>query len=244
MLSRGPFRDVREVSKTRCRLASVAYPTKGNPDSSVKRWGSERDSLVRQAFVAAYPRCWATKRSNGGGVEYWVDADDRLTAVDAEFRAFATDNGAPELASNSILGRRMSSFCSDDATTEIWLRLLSRARAGARIALQIRCDSPDKGRLLSLDLSVDEGGRIRVVSTTLSQEHRPRIPLLERAHTHGDRLLVCCSWCKKWRQPTGTWVEAEELVATQRLFEEEVLPGVSHGICEECRASLRKGGGA
>jgi hypothetical protein len=177
-------------------------------------------------------------------VEYWVDAENRLAAVDEEFREFAVVNGAPELASNSILGRRMSSFCSDDATIEIWTRLFSRAREGASISLHIRCDSPEKRRLLTLDLSVHEDRRIRVLSTTLSEEDRPPIALLEVARTPAETVLGCCGWCKRWRLPTGTWVEAEELVATLRLLEEEVLPGVSHGICDECAASFRNSGGA
>jgi hypothetical protein len=177
-------------------------------------------------------------------VEYWVDADNCLAAVDEEFRAFAVVNGAPQLASSSILGRRIASFCSDDATIEIWAQLLSRAREGASVGVQLRCDSPERRRLLKVDLSGHEDRRVRVVSTTLSEEDRPPIALLEVARTPGDTVLRCCSWCKKWRLPTGTWVEAEDLVATLRLFEEAVLPGVSHGICEECEASFRKGGGA
>ena len=63
-------------------------------------------------------------------VEYWVDPKDRLLEVDDAFRAFAIRNGAPELASDSILGRSIASFCSDDATTEIWRRVLARAAQG------------------------------------------------------------------------------------------------------------------
>lgn len=177
-------------------------------------------------------------------LEYWVDADDRLVEVDEEFRAFAVANGAPELATDHILGRRLDSFCSDDATTEIWSRLLARVRDGARIRVQVRCDAPDRRRLLDLVLTRDEGRRIRVVSTTLWKEPRSPIALLEATRQHGDTVLTCCSWCNKWRLPRGAWVEAEELVATLRLFEQSILPRVTHGICEACGTSLRMSDGA
>jgi len=177
-------------------------------------------------------------------VEYWVDPKDRLLEVDDAFRAFAIRNGAPELASDSILGRSIASFCSDDATTEIWRRVLARARAGAIVALDIRCDSPDKRRLLTLTMSLDSRNRTRVMSTLLSEEERPPVSILEMDRPHADTLLACCSWCKKWRLPSGLWVEVEELVSTMSLFEKTVLPGVSHGICGACEASFRKTGGA
>jgi hypothetical protein len=183
---------------------------------------------------------WVTERA----VEYWVDGDNRLAAFDEEFRAFAVVNGAPEVASDSILGGRISSFCSHDATIETWTQLLARAREGASVALQVRCDSPERRRLLRLDLTVLEGRRIRVLSTTLSEEARSPVALLHVDRRERDTLLACCRGCKKWRLPTGTWVEAEELVAALHPFEEAVLPGVSHGICEECEASFRKGGRA
>lgn len=176
-------------------------------------------------------------------MEYWLDADDRLDAVDQEFREFAIENGAPELASGAILGKPIRSFISDESAIEIWTLLLARAREGSRVSVPIRCDAPATRRRLRLDLSAGADRRVRVRSTTQSEEDRPPVPLLDAARPRGDRTLRCCSWCKRWRLPEGAWVEAEDLVAALHLFEQAVLPGVSHGICEECEASFRKGRG-
>lgn len=94
-------------------------------------------------------------------MEYWLNHDDLLVEVDEEFRRFAIDNGAPELASDSILGRPMAAFCTDESTIEIWTRLLARARAGAAVAVVIRCDSPEKRRLVDLRLEAHEDRRSR-----------------------------------------------------------------------------------
>src|SRR5512145_1438771 len=71
---------------------------------------------------------------------YWVDESDHLARVDEAWREFALENGAPELASERILGRPIASFCSDATTSWIWGLFLARARQGVAIDVQIRCD--------------------------------------------------------------------------------------------------------
>jgi hypothetical protein len=175
-------------------------------------------------------------------VQYWLDHVDRLARVDEEWRVFARENGAPELASPSILGRRISSFCGDPTTAEIWSHFLSRARTGAALAVQIRCDAPGWRRLFALHLAGETGGLVRVTTEVVSEERRPRVELLEPERRATAELLVCCSWCKKWRAPSGSWLEVEDLVSELHLMQEAALPGVTHGICEGCGAKLRAGG--
>lgn len=173
-------------------------------------------------------------------MRYWIDGEDRLSEVDDEWGAFAVENGAPDLASPAILGRPIGSFCSDLTTEGIWRRVLVRARAGATIDVRIRCDAPTLRRLLRLVVSPD-GDRVCVRSSPISAEPRPSVALLEVGRQSTAELLGCCSWCKRWRLPTGGWVEVEVLVSALGLFEREVLPGVTHGICEDCRAAYDNG---
>ncbi len=34
------------------------------------------------------------------------------------------------------------------------------------------------------------------------------------------------------------WVEVEELASVLRLFERDVLPGITHGMCPDCHADM------
>lgn len=167
-------------------------------------------------------------------MRYWIDSADRLARVDDAWRAFAVMNGAPELASESILNRHLFSFCSDLTTQQVWASFLTRVRGGASIKVQIRCDAPGWRRLFDVHLS-SEGGMVAVVAEPVWEEGRPRVELLEVNRLSTDALLVCCSWCKKWRTSAGLWVEVEELVSELDLMQHAQLPRVSHGICEECR---------
>jgi hypothetical protein len=169
-------------------------------------------------------------------MEYWIDAGNRLVEVDQEWSAFAIENGAPELASAAILGRAISSFLSGETTIEIWTQFLNRARTGEKVVVRIRCDAPGRRRLLELTV-VSEGDRVRVSSRVVSEEPRAPVPLLETRRPQGYAILVCCSWCNRWRSPSGQWLEVEALVSELRLFKEEPLPRISHGICERCLAA-------
>jgi hypothetical protein len=172
-------------------------------------------------------------------LRYWVDDQDRLAEVDDEWRKFAIENGAPQLASSSILGRTMGSFCSDPTTREIWAYLFARARAGVEDSVRLRCDAPAKLRLLELSVAPDHG-RVRVSSVELWTEDRPGEPLLTVDRARSSELLSCCSWCKKWESSSGIWVEAASLISSLRLFERDSLPGVTHGICSACAVAQRK----
>lgn len=173
-------------------------------------------------------------------MQYWIDAADRLVEVDDEWRAFAIGNGAPELASDSILGRPIALSCSDATTSEIWAHLFTRARAGAAVNVHARCDAPERRRVIELCLSCDDGRTVRIRAEVLSEEERAPVALLDAHRPHSAAVLVCCSWCKRWRTPSDAWVEVEELVAILRLMEHTVLPGVSHGLCGDCRAAFRQ----
>ena len=47
-------------------------------------------------------------------------------------------------------------------------------------------------------------------------------------------LIKICSMCKKLEVSEGQWVEIEEGIATLHLFNEGVVPPISHGLCRPC----------
>jgi hypothetical protein len=74
---------------------------------------------------------------------------------------------------------------------------------------------------------------------TLALERRPPQPLLTTGRGLPGELLRMCSWCKKMPDGGGR-MKIEEAVAKMRLFEEEALPHISHGICAERLMTMRK----
>lgn len=173
-------------------------------------------------------------------LHYWIDADDRLVEFDAAWRAFALENGAPAMASDAILGRRLAEFCSDPTTNQIWSLLLARARTGAALAVSIRCDSPDRRRVFDMTGVRESDGRIRLRSLLVSEEARSPVDLLDPAEQGDGDLVTCCSWCKAIQVPGGEWLEAEVAVPRLDLLRREPKPGLSHGICPACAARLRR----
>lgn len=111
-------------------------------------------------------------------MRYWIDQGDCLAQVDGAWDAFALENGAPELTCGRALGRPMGSFCGDLGTLGVWAALLARARQGTILSVRIRCDAPDRRRLLDLRVSVEQEGMVVVESRVMSEEARARVALL------------------------------------------------------------------
>jgi hypothetical protein len=64
-------------------------------------------------------------------------------------------------------------------------------------------------------------------------EVRPAVALLDRDTPRGGDLLRMSGWCKSV-DVAGRWCEVEDAVAEMRLFERDLLPHVTHGMCPRC----------
>ncbi len=74
---------------------------------------------------------------------------------------------------------------------------------------------------------------LRVETTLTRIEERPAVALLDRDTPRGGDLLRMCGWCKSV-DVAGRWSEVEDAIAEMRLFERDLLPHVTHGICPRC----------
>jgi hypothetical protein len=86
-----------------------------------------------------------------------------------------------------------------------------------------------------MEMEVSRGldGAIDFRVRTISEEERQSQPLLDPLRPHSDELLLVCGWCKKV-DLGGRWVEVEEAVSHLGLFEQSLLPDLTHGVCEDC----------
>jgi hypothetical protein len=85
------------------------------------------------------------------------------------------------------------------------------------------------------------GGVVRCTSTLLRTEPREVPPLLDPCRERSGHTLPVCGWCRRVRVAEASWVEVEEVVAEQDLFDGGPLPLLTHGICADCTSLLRTG---
>lgn len=169
-------------------------------------------------------------------VIYRVDASGRLTYVNEGWEAFAVENRAPELTRGATLGRPLIDFISGPETRHIYERILARARAGVRLSLPFRCDSPTERRRMSLTVVALGGDEVEFRSRLLNAELRDSVTILEVDRPRSDALLTLCSWCNRGRLD-DRWAEIEDVVAELRLFDAAV-PQLTHGMCPTCLVEI------
>jgi hypothetical protein len=165
---------------------------------------------------------------------YEVDDDLKIVAVDEAWSEFARANDGIELLPPRPLGRPLLSYISDLTTSHVYRQLFDRVRQTRRpLAIRFRCDSPWLRRFLELHLEPRTGSGFRLSSVLLRSEPRPYISLLDSSGPKGDDYLLMCGWCKLVSVGKA-WVEVEHAVSELGLFEREVVPDLTHGICPAC----------
>ncbi len=170
---------------------------------------------------------------DGEPVVYRIDAQDRITGVNAAWDRFAAANGADFLADGRVLSRPLWDFVSDSTTRHLYRQILEKVRAGRAVSFPFRCDSPGARRFLEMRARAAGDGAVEFEVRTLALEERPAQPLLAPRADAAGGPLVMCGWCK--RLPvSGRWTEIEEAAAALSLFETAVPPLLTHGMCPDC----------
>jgi hypothetical protein len=169
-------------------------------------------------------------------VVYTLDASDAIVEVNEAWTAFAASNGGATLLSPAILGRSLWDFLADETTSLIYRRLFERVRAGAGpVRFGFRCDAPAVRRLLEMTITAQPGGALTLVVRALQLEDRPVMPLLDPGVKRSEILVRMCAWCKRIPDSSGRWMEIEEALPRLEIFQQQGLPAITHGICQDCQ---------
>lgn len=168
---------------------------------------------------------------------YRVDQHDVIVFVDSEWDRFDAANDGQGIASSSVLGRPLWDFVGDSTTRQLYRNLLQRVRDDRQLRFNFRCDSPDRRRLMEMEMAPEELGGVQFRTRTVSETERATQALWDRRENRSGDLVVACGWCKKI-QVEGAWEEIEDAVTHLRLFEHGLLPAITHGICEECHQAV------
>ena len=175
--------------------------------------------------------------SDSPAIRYWIDAQDCIIRVDENWAKFAAENNGGAVQSERVLGQKLWSGISNPTLRSIYRQLIALARRGRAVRFLFRCDSPGQRRLFAMEIRSQDGGVVEFASTLQGEEDRPVVPLLDSRRTTREGLVRVCSWCQRLAVPGG-WEPVETAVQTLGLMEHTILPGLTHGICEECHDKM------
>jgi len=169
---------------------------------------------------------------------YQVDNDDVIISINRDCLDFARENSAGNINQTDIIGTCLWQFISDSETIHIYQTLLQKVRNGCfPLQISYRCDSPEKRRLMEMTITRCSNDTIEFQNQILTEETRKSIPLLNPDQPRNNALISMCGWCKKVKTNIG-WLEIEDAILSLNLFEKEILPQISHGICSFCKTHL------
>lgn len=181
----------------------------------------------------------------GGGVlmatrrptySYQIDADDRITSVNADWLAFAAENNARNLDEQAVLGHLLWDFVSGDETVRLYKSVLARIRQmRCSVVLPFRCDSPTLERHMRMTILPEESAGIRFDCVIEKVRATDRFSLLDPAHPRLEEHLDMCSCCKRIDCPPQGWLEVSEVVGRLNLFDAPQVPALHQTVCQQCR---------
>ncbi len=180
----------------------------------------------------------STTPSEDSSLRWAINGDDLLVSTSPEWDRFAIANGAPEVVASRVLGRPIWSFLSDPTTHSVYQRIFAIVRAGRRLLLPFRCDSPTRRRSMMLSIEPRPLDGIAFTSTLVASEERiESLPLLARSVPGEAPHLVSCSWCGRLLV-TDAWMELERAIPLLELFHSVPPLRLTHGICADCAQDL------
>lgn len=186
------------------------------------------------------PEAGVASRKECREFDYEVDEGDRLTWVSDAWLRFAEENAARALTGADVLGQSLWKSIGNWETRHIYEQLFRRVRErGVPLQVPFRCDGPAVRRFMELEIAPRGGGKLRLTGVLRREEERPPIELLSAsARRNDDEIITLCAWCKAGRLKDGRWTSLEEVVTSDRVFETDHVPSVSHGICPDCHDDM------
>lgn len=185
------------------------------------------------------------------GLAFETDRTGTIEAIgENNWIAFASENGAPELNADAVIGENLFDFIRGEQVRDQIKKILNRISQDPNWSwvLPFRCDAPDRERSIRQSLRpvftehVCTGFRFHSYERFSKQRPPLGIYDFKRLHrlareNHSLPVVAMCSWCQRVQySPVGgeVWISAEDYYAGGGRSEVRL----SHGICEECHEDL------
>jgi len=163
---------------------------------------------------------------------YWIDPNYRIVKVGGDWDRFARENGGDELLSKRIIGQRLFSYVSSDATRMHLRLILDHVRnISHHTVIPYRCDSPEQQRYMEMHISLDEERTLRLDHYLIRcNEVAPPLSF-ETAEKASMAFYQRCSMCN-FIKVAQQWMEPH-LALSKGLIHQQTQQ-VIYTVCDRC----------
>jgi hypothetical protein len=173
-------------------------------------------------------------------ITYHIDKDNRIILLSDEWEHFAVKNNASHLTVGAVLNNTIFDFIADSRCQLLYQMLIDRCRIEQRnLKFPFRCDAPEYRRFMLMEISPLKDGAIVFKSCIVREESREPVPILDVNTGRSDEFLKICSFCKKI-EVDNNWLDVENAIESLDLFNENIFPHLSHGVCQMCYENVSK----
>jgi hypothetical protein len=166
---------------------------------------------------------------------------DIIEFINDPWIRFADENAAPTLALE-VIGTLVWQHILGMEIRQLYRELVAKVReTHSQVDFSFRCDSPAVRRFMRMRVVSLPHDAVEFSSWVEREEPYERpVRLLDPTIARDrDDFLRMCSWCKSI-DVAGSWLEVEQAIEKERLFDRPRLPQISHGICPACLAEERR----
>lgn len=172
----------------------------------------------------------------GGVTKYWLDKDNVIVDTNDYWDTFAEDNDGKAVLKPNVIGKKLLTFISSDATRMLVEALVNNARITKETKFrEYRCDSPNKKRFMEMRITPLDNGMICVENEILKEE-----TLTESRHFvtrgEGKPFLKRCSVCNKINDQTG-WYEPDHPKLARHFKDSPAY--IAYSVCSNCNESMK-----
>lgn len=171
-------------------------------------------------------------------ISYVIDAEDRLVKVSREWAGFALKNEGEAILAEHVIGRSLWDFITDDPTRELYQAVLDHVRRGENEEFVLRCDAPERRRLIEMIVTRRPDGNVEFKTLLLASKPRLAQRLLAKSTPRSCRHVMVCSWCDLVNVDVDKWFEVEAAMEYLHLTDELELPGIEPVVCPACYAKV------
>lgn len=165
---------------------------------------------------------------------YIVDKNNEIISVSKNWNSFASNNEGSSCTLEMVEGKSIFDFIKDKETASLYQVLMDSVRSNERdITIPINCDAPNLKRLINIDMKYMSDDSIVFISKVIQLEERDPCEILNCKIDRSDKVLRICSFCKKVNI-NDKWIITELAVKELKLFEDEKMPNLTHGLCTQC----------
>ena len=155
-------------------------------------------------------------------LSYRIEAIDRLVEFSSNWDAWAEENDGNDIGMDSVMHHVIFDYIAGETCRQIYRSLIRRLRNDhVESTFKFRCDSPDLRRFMLMQMTREKENGVLFSTSVLKVESRPIVSMLDYRVPRNQQVLTICSLCQKVKTSSEKWLEIEELIADQEMFQQE-----------------------